>query len=83
MGSSLWYIIHKRRVHTKTNSCVKQDIYNWILHHPKVVMSPIENDGLKMSIGGQTKTHIVPTLLFQVSVRELSNIMESTPDTEF
>ena len=49
------------------------------MHHSQVVQSPILNDCIKLNIYGHTKTQIVPTLLLQVSVQELHNILVSDP----
>ena len=40
----------------------------------------IDKDCLKVSIDGQSEPQLVPTLLLQVSIRELHNIMVSPPD---
>ena len=58
---------------SKINYQIKKSLYNWIIHHPQVVQSPIVNDFLKMKIDGHTEPQLVPKLLLQVSLRELHN----------
>ena len=57
----------------------KKFLYNWILQHPQVVVSPIENDCLKLSIDGQVEPQLVPKFLLRVSAIELHNRMVSPP----
>ena len=52
---------------------IKKSLYNWIMHHPQVVQSPISNDCLKVNIDGHTEPQLVPRLLLKVYVRELHN----------
>ena len=47
----------------------KKFLYNWIMHHPQFVQSPIVNDFLKVKLDGHTKPHLVPKLVLQVSLR--------------
>ena len=70
----------KRHIHTKINQEVKLYIYGQILQHPQVVVSPIANDCLKLSIDGQVQPQLKPKLLLQVSFREPHNSMVSTPE---
>ena len=60
----------KQKGHSKLSEEIKKSLYNWIMHHPQVVQSPIANDCLKMKIDGYTEPQPVPKLLLQVSVRE-------------
>ena len=60
---------------------IRKYIYDWIIHHVQVVQSPIANDFLKVRIDGYTEPQLVPTLLLQVSVRELhNNLISATKD---
>ena len=43
------------RGYTKINQKVRESIYHWILHHPKVVLSPISNDCIYVSIYGKSE----------------------------
>ena len=43
-GSILWSNIPKRRGYSKINQQVKEELFNWILQHPQVVVYPISND---------------------------------------
>ena len=45
--------ISKQRNHIKSNQQVKKALYDWDLQHPQVVVSPMANYCLKLSIGGQ------------------------------
>ena len=72
--------ITKRRGHTKINDFLKIALYNFILQNPQVVQSPIDNDCIKLYIDGQGEPELFPKLLFQVSVRELNNIMAIPPE---
>ena len=47
---SLYSTIQKWKGRTKINSCVKQYLYDRIIHHPKVVKSPIENDCINVYV---------------------------------
>ena len=49
------------------------------MHHPQVVQPPTFNYCLKVNIDGHTEPKIVPTLILQVSVRELHNSLVSGP----
>ena len=70
-------IVQKRCGYSKINQQVKKALYNCILQHPQVVVSPIENDCLKLFVDGQMEPQLVPKFLFQVLVIELHNIMVS------
>ena len=39
----------------KTSARVKTDLYDFILQHPQFLQSPIENDCLKVYIGGHSE----------------------------
>ena len=74
----LWSSIPKRSA--KINACVKIALYDFIIMHPQVVQSPIENDCLNMSIYGHSEKHMVTELLLQVSAQELHNSVVSPPE---
>ena len=60
---------------------INKSLYNWIMHHPQVVQSPIFNDCLKVKIYCHIKPQLVPKLLLQVSARELhNNLVSATID---
>ena len=71
----------KRKGNSKINDQIKKSLYNWIMHHPQVVQSPIVNDCLKVIIDGHTEPQLVPKLLLHVSIRELHKNLVS--DTEY
>ena len=73
----LWPSMPKRRLCPRINQQVKKSLYNWILQHPQVVVSPIENYFLKLFVDGQMEPQLVPKCLVQVLVIELHNIMVS------
>ena len=52
---------------------IKKSLYNWIMHHPQAVKSPIVNYCLKVNIDGHTEPQLVPKYLLQVYFRELYN----------
>ena len=70
----------KRKGNSKINDQIKKSIYNWIIHHPKVVQSPIFNDSLKVNIDGHTRQIFFPKLLLHMSVREFRNSLVSVPE---
>ena len=71
----------KRKGHKKISEEISKSLYNWIIHHPQFLQSPIANDGLKVKIDGYTEPQLVPKCLLQVSVRELhNNLVSSTRD---
>ena len=73
-------IIPKRKGDKKINKQVKKSLYNWIVWHPQVVQSPIDNCCLKFSIDGPSETQLVKKMLLQVSARELHNSMVIPPE---
>ena len=78
-GTPPWALKPKRKVNSKIYEQVKKSIYNWIMHHPKVLQKPIFNYCLKVNIDGNTEPRLVTKLLLQVSVRELHNTLVSDP----
>ena len=71
----------KRKGNPKIDKQIEKYLYNWIMHHPQVVQSPIVNDCLKVKIDGRTEPQPVPKLSLQVSVRELhNNLVSNTID---
>ena len=67
-GTKPWTLKTMRKVNSKINNQIKNSIYNWLMHYPQVVQSPIFNHCLKVNIDGHTKLQIVPKLLLRVSV---------------
>ena len=57
-GTTPWSLKPNREVNSKINEQIKKYLYNWIMHHPQVVQSPIFNDCLKVNIDGHTEPHI-------------------------
>ena len=68
-GNTPWVLKQKRRGNSKMDERIKKSLYNWIMHHPQVVQSPIVNDCLNVEIYGHTEPQLVPILLLQVFVR--------------
>ena len=66
-----------RKLNPKINDQIKKSLYNWSMHNPQVVQSPIFNDSMKVNIYGHTELQLVPKLLLNVSVRELHNSLVS------
>ena len=62
-GNKKWALKQKRKVNSKIYEQIKKYIYNWIMHHPQVVQSPIANDCLKVKIDGYTEPKLVPKCL--------------------
>ena len=80
-GNTPWELKQKQKGHSKISEEIKKYLYNWIMHHPQVVQSPISNDSLKVKIDGYTEPQLVPKILLQVSVRELhKNLVRATRD---
>ena len=75
-----WQFKQKIKGNSKINDQIKKSLYNWIMHHPQVVQSPIVNDCLKVKIDGHTEPQLVPKLLLHVSIRELHNNLVSYTD---
>ena len=79
--NTLWALKQKLKGRSKFSKEIKKSLYNWIMHYPQVLQSPIANDYLKMKIYGYTEPQLVPKHLLQVSVRELhNNLVSSTID---
>ena len=76
-GGQVWPNIPKSQGRTKINEHVKSEFYNWILHHHQNFQSPIANDCLRIIIDGEIIPQLVPTLLLQVSFRNLHYSMIS------
>ena len=71
----------KRKGNSKINEELRKSLYNWIIHHPQVMRSPISNDCLKVRIDGPTEPQLVPKFLLHVSIRELLNdLVSATKD---
>ena len=78
-GTTTWELNKKRKVNSRINDQIKKSLYNWIMHHPQVVQSPIVNDCLKVNIDGNTKPQLVPDFLLQFYARWLHNSLVSVP----
>ena len=80
-GNTPWSLKQKRKWHSNIDEKIKKYLYNWIMHHPQVVQSPLVNDCLKVKIDGHSEPKMVPELLFHVYVRELhNNFVSATMD---
>ena len=51
----------KRKGHSKISEEINKSLYNWIIHHPKVMKYPISNDYLRVKVDGYTELQLVPT----------------------
>ena len=69
-----------KEVREKINERVLKYLYNRILQNPQILKSPISNDCLGVYMYGHSEQQLVTSLLFQVSVRDLNNIMVSSPE---
>ena len=49
----------KQKSHSKIIEEIRKSLYNWIIHYPQVVQSPIEHDCLKVKIGGYIEPQLV------------------------
>ena len=80
-GNTPWALKRKQKGNSKINDHIKKSLYNWIMHHPQVVQSPIANDFLKVKIDGHNEPQLVTKFLLKVSVRELNkNLVSDTDD---
>ena len=71
----------KRKGDSKIDEDIKKSLYNWIMHYPQVVQSPIFNDCLKVKIDSHTEPQLFPKHLLRVSVREFhNNLVSATID---
>ena len=78
----LWYNIPKQHRHTKIYQQINKALYDLIIQHLQVVVSPIANDCLKLSIDGQLEPRLVPKFSFHVLVIELHNSMVGPPEED-
>ena len=62
-----WALKQNRKGNSKINDPIKKSLYNWIMHHPQVMQSPIVNDCLKAKIDGHNEPQLVPKLLLRDS----------------
>ena len=62
-GTTPQALKQNRKGHSKIDDHIKKSLYNYIMHHPQVVQSPIFNNCLKVKIDGHTETQLVPKLL--------------------
>ena len=53
-GNTPCALKQKRKGYSKLDEQIRKSLYNWIIHHPQVVQSPIVNDFLKVKIDGHT-----------------------------
>ena len=53
-GNTPWALKQNRKERSKINEEIRKSLFNWIIHHPQVVQSPISNDCLKVKIDGYT-----------------------------
>ena len=58
-GTTPWVLKQKQKRNSKINYQINNSLYNWIMHHPQDVQSPIVNDCLKVNIGGHTEPQLV------------------------
>ena len=70
-GNTPWALKQNQKGHSKLSEMIRKSLYNWILHHPQVVQSPIENNYLKVKIDGYTERQLFPKKVLHVCVREL------------
>ena len=68
-----WALKQKLKGHSKIIEEINKSLYNYIIHHPQVVQSPIVNNSLKVETDVYTEPQLVPKLLLHVSVREYDN----------
>ena len=68
-GTAPWALKQKQKGNSKIDDQIKEYLYNWIMHHPQVLQSPIVNDFMKVKIDGPTESQLVTKLLLQVYVR--------------
>ena len=66
-GTTAWALKPKRKLNSKINNQIKKSLYNWIMHHPQFVKSPIINYCLKVNIDSHTEAQLAPKMLLQVS----------------
>ena len=64
-GNKPWALKQKRKGNSKIYEQIKKSLYNWIIHHPQVVQSPICNYCLKVNIDGHTEPQLVPKIYFK------------------
>ena len=64
----------------ETQPQVKKYIYDCILQHPQVVVSPIANNCIKLYIDVQVEPQLVPKFLLQLPIIELHNSMVGPPE---
>ena len=62
-GNTPWELKQKLKGNLKIDEQIKRSLYNWIMHHPQVVQSPIFNDCLKVKMDGHTKPQLLTKLL--------------------
>ena len=80
-GNTSWALKQRRKRNSKIDEQIRKSLYNWIIHHPQFVQSPIINDCRKVKIDVHTEPKLVPKLLLQVSLREIhNNLVSSTID---
>ena len=80
-GNTPWAFKQDQKGRSKISEDISKYLYNWIIHHPKVVQSPIANDCLKVEIDGYTEPQIDTKTILQASVRELhNNLVSATKD---
>ena len=50
---------------------IRKSLYNWIIHHPQVVQSPVVNNSLNVKIDGYIEPQLFVTLAIFFNARGL------------
>ena len=58
----------KWKGHSKINEQINNSLYNWIMHPPQVMQSPIRNYCLKVKMNFYAEPQLIPKYLLQVCV---------------
>ena len=68
----------KQKMNSKIGEQIDKSLYNWIMHRPQVVQSPIFNDCLKVEIDGGTEPQLVPIIFCRCLSENFITILLAT-----
>jgi hypothetical protein len=76
----MWSQVAKRKGHSKVTPEIRKKLFQWFLDCEYIIPSPIANDTLLVSNPDRNEKERVSKLLLEITMRELHNLLISSPD---
>ena len=76
----MWSQVAKRKGHSKVTPEIWKKLFQWFLDCEYIIPSPIANDTLLVSNPDRNEKEHVSKLLLEIPMRELHNLLISSPD---